>query len=231
MKRLAVVPARGGSKRIPDKNVRPFCGRPMISYTLEAARESGLFDAIHVSTESDSVTAAATALGFPPEFPRPAALSDDTTPLMPVLRFVLEEYGRRGRGFDEVALLYACAPLVEAGDLRAAAAMAERVGGDKVVIGVAKFAVPVEWAYTRQDDGQLVPASPGTFQVRSQDLRPAYHDVGAFAFLPAARIVTDAPHDERDFYGYVLPRYKAVDIDDDEDWLLAEFLYRGRGAH
>lgn len=225
-----MVPARAGSKRIPDKNVRPFCGRPMMSYTLAAARESGLFDAIHVSTENDSVAAVAAALGFAPEFPRPAALSDDATPLMPVLRFVLEEYGRRGRTFDQVGLLYACAPLVEAADLRAAAQMTERVGGDKVVLGVTQFAVPVEWAYTRDDDGKLIPASPGMFNVRSQDLRPAYHDVGAFAFLPAARVLSEAPHDERDFYGYVLPRHKAVDIDGEEDWLLAELLYRGRSA-
>ena len=230
MKRLAVVPARAGSKRIPDKNVRPFCGRPMISYTLAAARESGLFDAIHVSTESDSIAAVAAALGFTPEFPRPAALSDDDTPLIPVLRFVLEEYVRRGRSFDQVALLYPCAPLVEPADLRAAAEMAERVGGDKVVFGVTQFPVPLEWAYTRNDDGKLVPANPGMFAVRSPDLRPAYYDVGAFAFLPAARLLSDAPHDERDFYGYVLPRHKAVDIDAEEDWLLAELLYRGRST-
>lgn len=200
----------------------------MIGYTLEAARASGLFDEIHVSTESDGVSAVATALGFAPEFCRPPALSDDATPLLPVLRFVLEEYGRRGRSFDQVALLYACAPLVEAEDLRGAAEMADRVGADKVVIGVAAFPVPIEWAFARDPDGKLVPVSPGMFQVRSQDLRVAYHDVGAFAFLPAARVLSDAPHDERDFYGYVLPRYKAVDIDDEEDWLLAEFLYRGR---
>lgn len=230
MKRLAVVPARGGSRRILDKNVRHFCGRPMIGYILEAARASGLFDEIHVSTESDRVSAVATALGFRPGFPRPLALADDTTPLMPVLRFVLEEYGRRGRSFDQVALLYACAPLVEAEDLRGAAEMTDRVGADKVVIGVAEFPVPIEWAFKRDPNGRLAPVTPGMFQVRSQDLRAVYHDVGGFAFLPAARILSDAPHDERDFYGYVLPRYKAVDIDDEEDWLLAEHLYRGRRA-
>lgn len=228
MKRLAVVPARGGSRRIPEKNVRHFCGRPMISYILEAARASALFDEIHVSTESNEVLAVATALGFAPEFRRSPALADDTTPLMPVLRFVLEEYRRRGRSFDQVALLYACAPLVEAADLRGAAEMMDRVGADKVVIGVAQFPVPIEWAFTRDPDGRLVPVRPGMFQVRSQDLRTVYHDVGGFAFLPAARVLSDEPHDERDFFGYVLPRHKAVDIDDEEDWLLAEHLYRGR---
>ncbi len=116
-KRIAIIPARGGSKRIPDKNIREFCGRPMISYTLQAARDSGLFEVIHVSTDTLRITEIAKNLGFPVNFLRPAELADDHTPIMPVLRHVVETFRERGQIFNEIALLMACAPLIEASDL------------------------------------------------------------------------------------------------------------------
>jgi len=226
--RLAVIPARGGSKRLPDKNIREFCGKPMIAYVLETARASRLFETIHVSTDSARIAQVATVLGFPPDFPRPPELAQDATPIVPVLRYVLKEYQRRGRNFDQVCLLYACAPLVEPDDLRAANHMYEELGGDKVVLSVAPFAVPIEWAYELGQDGTMTPVQPGIFNVRSQDLTRKYHDTGTFAFFPARRLLSDASHDDRDFHGFPLPRYKAVDIDDQEDWVLAELLLRGR---
>lgn len=229
-RRLAVIPARSGSKRLPGKNLREFCGKPMIAHILETARASALFDAIHVSTDSKEIAQVAAGLGFAPEFARPAELAGDDTPLLPVLRQVAEEYRRRGRDFDQLSLLYACAPLVEAADLQAAMQLYDRLGAAKVVLGAASFPVPVEWAYRLESDTRLAPLQAGMFQTRSQDLEPAYYDAGAFALFPMARILSDAPHDERDFHGYVLPRHKAVDIDDAEDWRLAELLYRGARA-
>ena len=114
-RRLAIIPARGGSKRIADKNIRAFCGRPMIAHILDTARASGLFEVIHVSTESPRIASVVEALGFEVHFPRPIAqLADDKTPLMPVLRYVTETFQSRGQTFDEVWLLMACAPLIEA---------------------------------------------------------------------------------------------------------------------
>lgn len=226
--RIAIIPARGGSIRIPDKNIRDFCGKPIIAHTLEAARESGLFDIIHVSTDSGKITQTVTDLGFQPDFPRPSDLAQDSTPIVPVMRYVLEEYRRRDRAFDQACLLYACAPLIEPADLRAAAKMFDDLGGTKVVLAVTPFAVPIEWAYYLSPDGAMTPVQPGMFNVRSQDLPTRYHDTGSFAFFPAGRILDDRPHDERDFHGFPLARYKAVDIDDSEDWTLAEILYRGR---
>jgi len=228
--RIAIIPARGGSKRIPDKNIRDFCGKPVIAHTLDAARESGLFDIIHVSTDSTKIAQVVTGLGFQPDFLRPPEFAQDSTPIVPVMRYVLEEYRRRGRAFDQACLLYACAPLIEPADLRAAAKMFDDLGGIKVVLAVTPFAVPIEWAYRLGPDGAMTPVQPGMFNVRSQDLPTSYHDTGSFAFFPAGRLLDDRPHDERDFHGFALARYKAVDIDDSEDWTLAEILYRGRRA-
>jgi pseudaminic acid cytidylyltransferase len=230
VRRIAVIPARAGSKRLPDKNIRDFCGKPMIGHVLGAARASGLFDVIHVSTESPVVADVAARLGFAPEFPRPAELAQDSTPIMPVVRHAVEEYARRGRTFDVACLLYACAPLIDAEDLRRAAAMFEQLGGKRVLLSVTSFAVPIEWAYDLSADARMVPVQPGMFNARSQDLARRYHDTGGFAFFPVPRLLDAAPHDDRDFYGFVLPRNKAVDIDDREDWDLAEQLYRGRSA-
>lgn len=227
-RRIAIIPARGGSKRLPDKNIRDFCGKPMIGHILDTARATGLFEVIHVSTDSDKIAQTVIALGYRPDFPRPPELAQDTTPIIPVVRHALEEYRRRGREFEQVCLLYACAPLVEAEDLRAAASMFDQLGGGKVVLSITPFAVPIEWAYSLGKDGAMTPVQPGMFNVRSQDLTTKYHDTGSFAFFPAARILNDVPHDDRDFHGFVLPRYKAVDIDDSDDWILAEILYRGR---
>lgn len=227
-KRLAIVPARGGSKRLPGKNVRDFCGKPMIAHVLDTARASGLFEEIHVSTESPEVSAIAARCGYPAPFVRPAELADDDTPLVPVLRYVIEEYARRGRHFGQVALLYACAPLLEAEDLRGAFELFERLGGAKVVLGVTSFPVPVEWAYALGADNRLLPVQPGMFAQRSQDLGVKVHDAGVLALFPVARLLSDQPHDERDFHGYLLPRHRAVDIDNQEDWEMAERLYRGR---
>ena len=117
VKRIAIIPARGGSKRIPNKNIRDFCGKPMISYALEAARDSALFDCIHVSTDSKKIAEATQKEGFDVDFMRTAELSDDHTPIMPVLKYVLEQYIDRGKYFDEVVLIMACAPLIDANDL------------------------------------------------------------------------------------------------------------------
>ncbi len=144
MKRLAIIPARGGSKRIPNKNIRDFCGQPIITHVLAAARDSGLFSTTHVSTESKSINKVATKFGFPPDFPRPESLADDHTPIMPVLRYTAEEYARIGEHFDEIWLLMACAPLIKADDLIAAASLFSENGSNSPVLAVSEYPVPIE---------------------------------------------------------------------------------------
>lgn len=226
-RRIAIIPARGGSKRIPRKNVRPFCGKPMIGHILDTARASAAFDVIHVSTEDAEIRATVESLGFTVDFPRPAELADDFTPLMPVLRHALAEFESRGGQFDEVWLLMACAPLVRAEDLIGAAKLMATAEPDQSVIAVARYPVPVEWAFRRLQDGRLRPVQPGMFAVRSQDLQQAYYDTGTFVVYPAAAVrdAEGAGSDER-FIGYELDRRQAVDIDDEQDWMLAETLFR-----
>ena len=117
MKRLAIIPARGGSKRIKNKNIKNFCGEPIINYIISTARESKLFNKIHVSTESNLIKEVVENNGLSIDFMRPETLSDDFTPLMPVLSFVLNTYISMGYQFDEIWLLMACAPLIDKNDL------------------------------------------------------------------------------------------------------------------
>lgn len=231
MKRLAIVPARGGSKRIPNKNIRDFCGQPMISHVLHAASNSGLFATIHVSTESESIREVAAQFGFPPDFVRPDHLADDHAPIMPVLRHVAEEYARRGQSFDEIWLLMACAPLIDVQDLQNAAALFREAGAEQPLLAVSEYPAPVEWAFSRGPKGALSPVQTGMFSVRSQDLEKRYFDAGSFAAFPAARVLeSQGAGSDSGFIGYVLPKGTAIDIDDEQDWQLAEAIYRVRSA-
>lgn len=228
-KRIAIIPARGGSKRIPNKNIREFCGKPMIAYILQTARDSGLFDAIHVSTDSAAIREAVERLGFHVDFMRPKELADDHTPIMPVLKFVAETYASRGQRFDQVWLLMACAPLMSASDLRQAAHLFEQAGAESPVLSVSEYPAPIEWAFTRAPDGQMTSVQPGMFAVRSQDLGKKYFDAGAFVAFPAQVVESsEGAGTDMGLVGYVLPKERAVDIDDEADWALAEALYRIR---
>jgi pseudaminic acid cytidylyltransferase len=226
-RRLAVVPARGGSKRIPDKNIREFCGKPMIAHVLEAARTSRLFDVVHVSTESARIAATTRQLGFDVHFMRPSELADDHTPLMPVLRYVAHRFSSQGEAFDQVWLLMACAALVEPHDLLNAAQVFDRFGGNRSVISVAPYPAPIEWAFDLSGGGELAPVQPGMFAARSQDLKTRYFDTGSFCAFPAQTVLeSEGAGDDTSLVAHVLPRLKAIDIDNDEDWRLAEAAFR-----
>ncbi len=225
---LAVIPARGGSKRVPNKNIRDFCGKPMIAHILEAARDSGLFNEIHVSTDSAQIREVVEGLGFRVDFMRPAELADDQTPIMPVLKHVVEKFASLGREFQEVALLMACAPLISADDLRKAQELFAKHGSAMPVLGVAQYPCPIEWAFRRDAGGRLSPVQPGMFATRSQDLAPSYFDAGLFSIFPANFVLDSVgAGSDADFIGHILPRYKAIDIDTLDDWSLAEAIYRG----
>ncbi|MBF0308644.1 MAG: acylneuraminate cytidylyltransferase family protein [Magnetococcales bacterium] len=227
-KRICIIPARGGSKRLPDKNIRDFCGQPILGYGLQAARASGLFEVIHVSTDSPRIAEVATRFGCPPDFYRDEALSDDHTPLMPVLKHVLEQYIRRGIQFDSVCLLFATAPLVASNDLVEACRLFDELyHTGRTVMSVAPYPVPVEWAFTRREDGILDPVQPGKFAVRSQDLPICYYDTGSFSFIHSRFILENTgAGSDTNYIGYPLPRWKAVDIDDAETWEQAEWIFR-----
>lgn len=227
-KRLAIIPARGGSKRIPDKNIRSFCGAPMVSHILSAASDSQLFDKIHLSTESNEIAELVSGLGYNIDFMRPANLADDFTPIMPVLKYVTSTYQARGETFDEVWMLMACSPLIEAHDLVWAADTFKEINREKIVLSVSPYPVPVEWAFEMaSDSGCLKPINKGMFSVRSQDLEHKYFDAGIYA-LYTPEMIFDAKEVglDENYYGVVIPKHKAIDIDEIEDWELAEKLYK-----
>lgn len=230
MKRLAIIPARGGSKRIPQKNIRDFCGKPMVTHILDAAKASGLFNTIHVSTDCTRIAEVVANHGFTVDFMRPDTLSDDTTPIMPVMKFTTEEYLRRGHAFDQVWLLMACAPLTTAQDLVSAEKLFSRAGAYSPLLGVCEYPVPIEWAFKREDhQGQLVPVQSGMFAIRSQDLEKRYFDAGSFSIFPPQKILeTQGAGSDTGFIGYELPKGAVVDIDDEQDWKLAEAIYRSK---
>jgi N-acylneuraminate cytidylyltransferase len=201
----------------------------MIAHILQAARESGLFDLIHVSTESLHIRQVVENLGFIVDFMRPDELADDHTPIMPVLRYVSETYESRGQIFDQVWLLMACAPLVKQSDLMQASELFDQFGGVNPVLAIAEYPVPIEWAFNRTLVGKLNPVYPGMFAVRSQDIEKKYFDAGLFTVFSARRVqASDGAGSDEGFVGYIIPKGTAIDIDDETDWALAEAMYRAR---
>jgi pseudaminic acid cytidylyltransferase len=227
MRALCVIPARAGSKRIKSKNIMPFLGRPIISYSLDAASDARVFSEIHVSTESEEISTVVGELGYPVSFFRDASLADDHTPLVPVLRWVLSAFKDRGAEFDSVCLLMSCAPLVLPEDIKNAYKLFEDNGSAHAVLSVAQFRAPAEWAYHRDDTGFIVPREPETLSLRSQDLEASYYDTGTFAIFPVAQILDESYQGGGQMLSYVLPEWRAVDIDSEEDVVLAEILAQG----
>lgn len=223
--RLAVIPARGGSKRIPGKNIVPFCGRPMIAYALEAAADSGMFDKIHVSTDSEEICQVVQTLGFSVDFKRDANLADDFTGLVPVLRWVVDQYRRRGEVYEQLCCILPNAPLIRAQDIIGAFDIFTQHNAQYPVLVVARFPVPVEWAFRRSDDGLMTAVSPESLTRRSQDLQHAYYECGPFTIWSPPHLALDNPLSGQ-VLSYVLPAERAVDIDTLEDLAYAERLFQ-----
>lgn len=223
--RLAVIPARGGSKRIPRKNIRDFCGRPMISWSISAARDSGCFDKIMVSTDDPEIAALAREYGAETPFLRPAELSDDHTPTVPVVAHAIVQAMALWGPVSAVCCLYATAPFVRAEDLQNGLTRLE-AGNCNFVFPVTTFAFPIQRALRRSETGEVTLFHPEHQTTRSQDLEEAWHDAGQFywghkqAWMEGGQIMASGS------VGLALPRYRVQDIDTPEDWTRAEFLFR-----
>lgn len=227
---LGIIPARGGSQRIKNKNISNFCGNPLITYSLVAAQDSGIFDEIHVSTDSPDIARVAKEAGFPVLFMRDPTLADSHTPLVPVLQWVLSEYQKMGKTFSEVCCLMPTAPLVNGDDLRSAVDIFRRQDGTLPLIAVSGFPVPIEWAMDIDPDGIAIPRSPEKLSIRSQDLKKCYYDNGSFTFFTSRHLLTPDGLSDPRMIAYCMPKSRSVDIDDPEDLELAEILYLGNRA-
>jgi len=222
---LAVIPARGGSQRIPRKNVRPFCGLPMIAWPIAAARASGLFDAILVSTDDDEIAAVAEQHGAQAPFRRPLHLADDHAPTLPVIAHALD-WWEEHRGLVGLACcIYATAPflqpryLIEGRDLLRTHPEAE------FAFSITSYAFPIFRALRCEPDGHVAMFWPENEMIRSQDLPEAWHDAGQFYWgRPAAFRQRPGVFNARSL-GIRLPRHLVQDIDTPEDWERAESMF------
>jgi CMP-N-acetylneuraminic acid synthetase len=226
-RRLCLIPARGGSRRFPRKNVAPLAGKPLIAYTITAARASGLFDRVVVSTEDEEIREVAEAWGAE-VFPRPAELATDTAGNVDVCLDALARLARGGERFDLLGCLLPTSPLRTVEDLHGAhAALLER--GADAVMAVTDYAIPPFWALEEQE-GFLRPHWGRRYMVKSQELPRVCVDNGAIYLV---RI--DVFERERSFYsarlaGYWMPRERSVDVDEPVDLALAEFFLTRQGV-
>ena len=225
--RIVIIPARGGSKRIPKKNIKDFLGKPIISYSIENAIKSELFDEIHVSTDDDEIFSIASNLGAKPKFKRSSILAGDSIPIMDVLRKVQEEYENIGLYYDEIWLLMPCAPLLEVTDLISASTLFTSELNSEAMMSVCAYPAPIEWAFNMDTiSNKLVPVEGNSFIEPSQSLKKAYFDTGSFCIFRADFIKKFINNESyKNFHGFLLPKHKAVDIDDMDDWLFAEKLF------
>ncbi|HEY9102745.1 pseudaminic acid cytidylyltransferase [Chitinimonas sp.] len=225
MTTIAIIPARGGSKRIPRKNVKAFHGRPMLAYSIAAAKASGLFDRVVVSTDDDEIMSLARAEGAEVPFVRPAALADDHTTTIAVIQHAIEALRAEGEPVELACCIYATAPFVQARYLQAGHAALLEHPTKSYAFSVTSFPFPVQRAIRLTEEGAVDALYPQYRNTRSQDLEEAYHDAGQFywgraeAWLRGDVIFSPAS------LPVVLPRYLVQDIDTLEDWRRAEYLY------
>ena len=224
--RVAVIPARGGSKRIPGKNIKPFCGKPMILWSIEAAMQSGCFERVVVSTDAPEIADLAKAHGAELPFARPASLSDDFTGTIPVIRHAAEALGLP----DEAALccLYATAPFVQASDIRRGLEMLESADLD-YAFSVTSYAFPIQRALRITPENRTGMFTPEAFNTRSQDLEEAFHDAGQFYWGRVAAWRAEKPIFDANSAPVILPRARVQDIDTPEDWQRAELMFKAAG--
>lgn len=221
---LAVIPARGGSKRIPRKNIRQFAGRPMIAYAIDAARESGVFRHVVVSTDDPEIAAIAREFGAEIPFMRPPELADEHTPTVPVVAHAIKACCELGWPVEQVCCIYPGVPLIEATDIAQALALLEH-GDTAYVFPVTPFPSPIQRALKRQPDGTTRPFHPEYVNTRTQDLETAYHDAGQF-YWGSREAWLDGLNIHANGKTIVLPEWRVVDIDTPADWERAEALYR-----
>ena len=223
--KLCVIPARGGSKRIPGKNTRPFCGKPILLYSIEAATECGLFDRIIVSTDSEEIAALARKHGAETPFLRPAELSDDYTGTNAVVRHALEWFRARGTEYEWACCIYATAPLLSAERVREGF---ERLSASdrSFAFSATSFEFPIERALRCAADGAVEPFFPDRIDTRSQDLEEALHDAGQYYWGTAEAFLSDRALFAAHSLAIRLPRHLVQDIDTLEDWERAEQMYR-----
>ncbi len=218
MPRLAIIPARGGSKRIPRKNIKNFHGKPIIAYSIEAALKSGLFDEVMVSTDDEEIKIISLEYGAKVPFLRSENTSNDTATTLEVIREVLESYKKEDRTFDEVCCIYPTAPLMKSSHLTAGLDLLENEIAS--VFPVVPFSFPILRSLKVDEDNFVSMNWPEYSHTRSQDLPAAYHDAGQWYWLRPELISNSLYSDNSKVI--ILSEMEVQDIDNESDWKMAE---------
>lgn len=221
MKNICIIPARGGSKRIPRKNIKEFLGKPIIAYSIEAALKSGLFDEVMVSTDDEEIAAIAKQYGASVPFMRSEATANDFASSDDVLVEVLNEYLKRGKVFDNMCCIYATAPLISSNDLAEALQLMNNSKFD-CVYPVVEFSYPIWRCLDVAEDGSMKRHWPEFEYSRSQDLPKEYHDSGTFYWYK----LKDNTLQSGKIGAIIVPEDRVQDIDTETDWKLAEMKYK-----
>ena len=221
---VAVIPARGGSKRIPHKNIKPFCGRPMIAYSIEAAKDAGIFDRIIVSTDSEEIAEVAKSCGAEVPFVRPTQLADDFTGTIPVLIHALNWLNEHESAADYFCCIYATAPFIRPEFIRMGFDLLKKKKAT-AAFSITTFPYPIFRALKITEDGRIKMFWPEYENSRSNDLPEAYHDAGQFYWGDAEKFMMGKTFFSSDALPIILPRYLVQDIDTLEDWKTAEKMY------
>lgn len=224
MKTVAIITARGGSKRIPGKNIKPFLGKPIIAYSIEAALNSGVFDEVMVSTDDAQIAEIALQLGAKVPFFRSESNSDDYATTANVLLEVLASYQAQGIHFEQACCIYPTAPFISAEKLKNAFELLIERQADSV-IPITAFSFPI-WRSFKLEDGKIAYNWNEFSQKRSQDLPKAYHDCGQFYFFNVQRFIENKLLVSDNTLGIEVPETEVQDIDTPEDWEIAELKYK-----
>jgi len=222
---ICVIPARGGSKRIPRKNVKEFNGKPIIAYSIEAALKSNCFDQVIVSTDDDEIVEVARKYGAQVPFVRPDELSNDYVGTIPVIKHAIEWMEDNKNPVENVCCLYATSPFIQSQTISKAFQQLKDLRAD-YCFSVTRFAFPIQRAVKIVQDNKVDMFYPEYFNIRSQDLEEAYHDAGQFYWGKAQAFKDELPIFSEVATPYILPRYLVQDIDTLEDWTRAEVMYK-----
>ena len=222
---ICVIPARGGSKRIPRKNIKEFLGQPVIAYSIKAAIDSQCFDKVIVSTDDAEIAEVAKSFGASVPFMRPDELADDYASTIPVVKHAIEWFDDQGQSPSEVCCLYATAPFVRASTIRKAYEQMQSAQAD-YCFTVTSFAFPIQRAIKVTAENRVEMFYSEHFETRSQDLERSYHDAGQFYWGKAEAFKQQKPLFSKSATPYILPRYLVQDIDTLEDWKKAELMYK-----
>lgn len=224
MKNLAIIPARGGSKRIPRKNIKDFLGKPIIAYSIETALESGLFEEVMVSTDDHEIAEIAIKYGAKVPFFRSEKTSNDHAHIAEVIEEVLEKFKTLNKEFDNFCCIFSTAPFIKKGRLKEGFDLMINRGFDSV-FPVLKFSYPIQRALKIENENVSM-ILPENFNKRSQDLMPAYHDSGQFYWMKTQEFNKQKILFAKNSGAIILSEMEVQDIDTVEDWEVAEMKYR-----